>query len=205
MIHQDQIYHMFADTRMFFGIPNFWNVVTNLPFIVVAIYGLCRLKKINDVNEMTNKYVILIATLMIGLGSSYYHWNPNDNTLLWDRLPMAIVFMGIVAATLKRFYGSLVCLGIGSVLWWHFTGELLPYVIVQFGALLLVTIFDWKRLWAVIMMYAIAKVHEHFDHQIYQAFPLSGHSMKHLFAAAAILTYINLTMVARKYDDLRHE
>jgi hypothetical protein len=32
-IHQDQSYHYFADERSFFGVPNFWNVVSNLPFV----------------------------------------------------------------------------------------------------------------------------------------------------------------------------
>jgi hypothetical protein len=28
---------------------------------------------------------------LTGFGSSYYHWSPNDGTLFWDRLPMALV------------------------------------------------------------------------------------------------------------------
>ena len=38
---QDQAYHQFADQRELFGIPNFWNVVSNLPFAVGAV-GLLR-------------------------------------------------------------------------------------------------------------------------------------------------------------------
>src|SRR5215472_12695351 len=38
-IHQDPAYHHFADQRTLFGIPNFFNVVSNLPFLFVAIWG----------------------------------------------------------------------------------------------------------------------------------------------------------------------
>ena len=33
---QDQSHHQFADQRELFGIPNFWNVASNLPFIAVG-------------------------------------------------------------------------------------------------------------------------------------------------------------------------
>src|SRR5258708_13040684 len=39
---QDQAYHQFADQRELFGIPNFWNVVSNLPFVAVGAVGLLR-------------------------------------------------------------------------------------------------------------------------------------------------------------------
>ena len=38
-IPQDQGYHDFADHRTMFGIPNFWNVVSNLPFVAVGAVG----------------------------------------------------------------------------------------------------------------------------------------------------------------------
>ncbi len=33
-------YHEFADTRIFLGIPNFLNVISNIPFLLVGILGL---------------------------------------------------------------------------------------------------------------------------------------------------------------------
>ena len=39
-IAQDQSYHRFADERTLLGVPNFWNVVSNLPFIAVGAAGL---------------------------------------------------------------------------------------------------------------------------------------------------------------------
>ena len=39
-IVQDQNYHDFADQRTLFGIPHFWNVVSNIPFIGIGAAGL---------------------------------------------------------------------------------------------------------------------------------------------------------------------
>ena len=39
-IPQPQDYHQFADQKILLGIPNFWNVVSNLPFIAVGTMGL---------------------------------------------------------------------------------------------------------------------------------------------------------------------
>ena len=39
-ISQDQSYHDFADQRTLLGIPNFWNVVSNIPFIAIGAVGL---------------------------------------------------------------------------------------------------------------------------------------------------------------------
>ena len=44
-IPQDQSYHAFADDRTMVGIPNFLNVISNLPFLVVgynAGHGVSR-------------------------------------------------------------------------------------------------------------------------------------------------------------------
>ena len=39
-IGQDPAYHMFADRRTLAGVPHFWNVVSNLPFLFVGAYGV---------------------------------------------------------------------------------------------------------------------------------------------------------------------
>ena len=39
-IAQDPGYHLFKDQRTIFGVPNFWNVITNLPFLLVGVAGL---------------------------------------------------------------------------------------------------------------------------------------------------------------------
>jgi hypothetical protein len=39
-IVQNQNYHDFADQRTLFGIPHFWNVVSNIPFLGIGAAGL---------------------------------------------------------------------------------------------------------------------------------------------------------------------
>jgi len=81
-IPQYQDYHQFADQRAWLGISNFWNVTSNIPFIAVGAAGLWRFHKNPTI------VVIFSGILLTGFGSSFYHWNPNDSTLFWDRLPI---------------------------------------------------------------------------------------------------------------------
>ena len=84
-ITQDQSYHAFADTRTLLGIPNFWNVVSNLPFLAVGAAGLAFCRKDAAATAL------FVGVLLTGVGSSYYHVAPSDGTLFRDRLPMTIV------------------------------------------------------------------------------------------------------------------
>ena len=195
-IHQDQRYHLFADQRTILGIANFWNVVSNLPFAVVGILGLRAFR--DGVSRLMFAGVLLTA-----FGSAYYHYRPDDATLVWDRLPMTLVFMPLLAIVLDRWIGpvsntrgnqyrlaGLVLFGIGSVFWWQATDDLRPYVIAQFGPVLVlipafITDKRIRALWPVVAWYALAKVAETFDNQIYSALGLSGHTLKHLAGAAA--------------------
>src|SRR5215472_17342126 len=88
-IPQDQAYHLFADQRTLIGIPNFWNVVSNIPFVAVGALGLARYR--NNIATI----VLFLGVFMTGIGSAYYHWAPSDGTLFWDRLPMTVAFAAI--------------------------------------------------------------------------------------------------------------
>src|SRR5215471_21775390 len=90
-IQQDQSYHQFADQRTVFGIPNFWNVISNLPFLAVGAAGLRRFR--HDAATV----IFFLGGFLTGIGSSYYHWDPHDGTLFWDRLPMTLSFAAILA------------------------------------------------------------------------------------------------------------
>jgi len=191
-IVQDQAYHAFADQRTVFGIPNFWNVVSNLPFCIVGILGL-------RIFRGSAERVLFTGVLLICFGSAYYHLAPSDARLVWDRLPMTLTFMsflgliageGLGAQRRRRILASLVICGIASVVWWRATGDLRPYVLVQFGsmaALVPGACFSKRmgKLWPVLVLYTLAKFAEHYDRGIYSALPVSGHTLKHLFAALA--------------------
>src|SRR5262252_2860766 len=124
-IPQDQSYHAFADARPALGIPNFWNVVSNLPFVAVGAAGLALFRKDAPATALFTGF------LLTGFGSAYYHVAPDDGTLFWDRLPMTISFMALLAGALGERFGEaagrralwpLLALGAASLLWWRWTG-----------------------------------------------------------------------------------
>ena len=132
---QDQAYHQFADQRELFGIPNFWNVVSNLPFIAVGLAGLLRCRR--DATTL----VLFTGLFLTGFGSAYYHLNPSDNTLFWDRLPMTICFAAILAAVVEERVDAraaamllppMLAIGIFSLLLWRWTDDLRLYAWAQF-------------------------------------------------------------------------
>ena len=206
-ISQDQGYHQFADQRTIFGIPNFWNVVSNLPFLAVGAAGLRRFRDDPAV------VVFFLGVLLTGIGSSYYHWDPNDGTLFWDRLPMTLSFAAILALVVKERMSATIgtillwpalAIGIFSLLLWRWTDDLRLYFWVQFfPGLAVLSLFLWcpprytgTHWWiAAGALYALAKLFEFTDQAIYSTgYLISGHTLKHLAAAAAcfaILQYFS--------------
>jgi len=209
-IAQDPTYHDFADQRMFFGIPHFSDVVSNLPFIIFGILGVFSLSfnKIlcfRDVVERKAYWFFFIGSILVGLGSGYYHWNPDNATLVYDRWPMTLAFMSIFSAVLNERV-SLRCapllwfflpLGCVSVFYWHVVGDLRFYYFVQFFPLacivLMMSLFPSPYtkacyLWWSFASYAFAKVLEILDKPIFALTDgiVSGHTLKHLFAALSI-------------------
>jgi hypothetical protein len=198
-IPQDPAYHHFADTRGWLGIPNFLNVVSNLTFLLVGVVGL-RLRP----RELWPYRVCFAGVLLTAFGSAWYHANPNNETLVWDRLPMAIGFMGLLSALVAErvsfragmiLLTPLCALGIGSVIYWRLTDDLRLYGLVQFGPALLIPAlillfparYTHTSYWFRIAgWYTAAKFLEHFDRQIFAAGgAISGHTLKHLAAAWA--------------------
>lgn len=182
-LHQDQSYHSFADRRTLLGIPNFWDVISNLPFLVVGLMGLFVFR------DFATR-ILFLGIFCTAFGSAYYHLRPDDARLFWDRLPMTVAFMSLFALAIKQrgLVVPLVIVGIASIVWWRLTGNLWPYGLVQFGslaALLVIAFRSEPGLWPVIGFYGLSKVTEYFDKQIYSVFPLSGHTLKHLLAGVA--------------------
>lgn len=221
-IPQDPAYHRFADRETHFGIPNFWNVATNLPFLWVGLAGIRELNRNAPavVPEFRVGYLVFfIGIALTGLGSGYYHLAPDNDRLVWDRLPMAIAFMALVAVIVAEYLSAeaaqallwpLLFLGAVSVFHWHLTetegrGDLRLYGLVQFLSLLWVTsvllLFRPRftgvaYYWASLATYGAAKLAEWLDEPIFRGFPWSGHSLKHLLAGAGL--YCILRAVRRR-------
>ena len=209
-ILQDQDYHQFADVRALFGIPNVWNVISNLPFIVIGAVGLAQCR------DDAATVIIFFGILLTGFGSSYYHWSPNDDTLFWDRLPMVLAFMAILANVVAERVSAkagaillwpLLAIGVFSLLVWRWNGDLRLYGWVQFFPLLALPLmflllppkYTGTLYWIVAAaLYALAKVLEHFDDAIYSiGHFVSGHTLKHLVAAAACLVVLRYFQTRR--------
>jgi len=197
-IPQDQAYHLFADQRTLLGIPNFWNVVSNIPFLVVGAVGLARFR------DDAATVVLFLGFVLTGIGSAYYHWAPSDGTLFWDRLPMTLSFAAIFSIIAQervgRTVGSILlwpmlAIGVASLLVWLWTDDLRLYFWDQFfPGVVLMALFSLYPArythaynWLIAAgLYALAKLFEFTDDPIYSLGNLlSGHTLKHLSAAAA--------------------
>ncbi len=212
-IPQPLTYHDFADHRSWLGIPNFGNVISNIPFAVFGVMGLVFLLrpssngKFTDTGERWPYVFFFLGLFLTAFGSGYYHAHPNNASLLWDRLPMTIAFTGLIAALIAERISlsagmqslvPLLLLGVSSPIQWYWTelhgrGDLRFYAAVQLCAVLSLPLFliffppRYTRssdLAVVAGFYALAKLLETFDRQIFAAGHLvSGHTLKHLAAA----------------------
>ena len=219
-IAQDPSYHHFADTRSLWGITNFYNVVSNAAFLIAGLIGLRFLQQqrrtghpLSFLNWQERRpYLILfIAVAITCFGSAFYHLNPNDAHLVWDRLPMTFGFVSLFVAIIMeridaesgfRLLTPLVILRVASVLYWYWGdrvggGDLRLYVDVQFYPLLAIPLLsalfpsrytEGKQIFIVIFLYGLAKLFEVLDKPIFALFNchISGHTLKHVVAALAI-------------------
>ncbi|MFI1772089.1 ceramidase domain-containing protein [Thalassobellus citreus] len=202
-IQQSQTYHHFSDNNAFFYIPNFWNVISNIPFVIIGFLGLYKLKGIKKENLQYASF--FIGVILVGFGSGYYHLNPNDTSLVWDRLPMTIVFMSLVSIIISEFISykkgryllfPMLVLGILSIVYWIVFNDLRPYVIIQFYPMLAIPIIliFFKSMynktfgyWLLLFTYIIAKFFEYFDSEIFTFLGVvSRHSLKHIISAFGI-------------------
>ena len=211
-IAQDPLYHVFADQRPMVGVPNFMNVMSNLPFLIVGILGWRIIASNAETVTPATRLAWIVFFFGISLtafGSGYFHLEPNNDTLVWDRIPMTIGFMSLVSIIISEYFSPqlgkrlllpLLFVGIGSVVYWAHTeslgtGDLRPYAIVQFLPMLLIplTIILYKTrsdlgryVWWMIGFYVAAKVAEQLDDNLYSfGTAMSGHTLKHLLASLA--------------------
>jgi hypothetical protein len=207
------------------SVPSFWNVFSNIGYLIVGVHGLTRTKRLAS-RELLQGYVTFcVAVALVALGSAYYHYAPSTQALVWDRLPMSIAFMALLSLTLGERVSwklarvalwPLVLVGIASVLYWAWTeeqsaGDLRPYGLVQFLTLALIPLLlllfpgngrSTRWLWLTLAGYGLAKVAEQLDEPIYDALGLSGHSLKHFVSSIAVLFAV-FALLAMKPRDRR--
>ncbi len=213
-VAQPAHYNDFADQSVLFGIPHARDVLSNLGFAMVATWGWVRLRPNRDHAALARGWygyrLFLIGLLLTAVGSGYYHLAPDNERLVWDRLPIGLAAVGLLAAVRaetrsdthpSRYAAILTVLAILSVGWWHYTdspqqpGDLRPYLLLQ--ALPLVLVPLWQaiygaphrdRIWfgVAVLLYVLAKLAEVWDHELLATLGwISGHTLKHLLATAA--------------------
>ncbi len=216
-IEQYQPYHNFADNRTFFGIPNFFDVSSNLLFFIVGMIG-----SVFAITHLSSEARYSWTTMFAGVtivsfGSGYYHWNPNDAALVWDRLPMMIGFMGLFSAVLTEFVNPkiekfllvpAVVIGMLSVLYWRYTDDLRIYIYLQSVTFLAITavllMYKGRYTLGRYLLYAfglfmLSKFTELSDRELYSVNYglLSGHTLKHILSALAVY-YLYLMLKRRE-------
>jgi len=211
-VPQDPNYHAFADQAALLGIPNLLNVASNLPFLIVGVLGWQLILRHEQTVTPATRIAWLVfffGIMLTAFGSGYFHLNPNNDTLFWDRLPMTIGFMSLISIIIAEYFSEktgrlsllpLLLIGIGSVIYWAHSetlgrGDLRPYAVVQFLPMLLIPLIivlyrtrsDLGRyIWWMIAFYVAAKLAEQLDDVLYAAGNLvSGHTVKHLLASLA--------------------
>lgn len=222
-IPQNLAYHNFADTRPLFGVPNFFNVLSNLLFLLVGFPGILFCIRDRQTGSPWSWIVFFVAVTSVSFGSGYYHLAPDNGTLVWDRLPMAVAFMGLFVGLLGEYVKPgvervvllpFVLLGIGSVVHWHFLDDLRFYGWIQFFPLLCLPVmvvvfkspFTHQRFYVYALgFYALAKLAEVYDEAVFSTTlgHLSGHSLKHLLAAVAPFFILLMFRKRKKIRDLK--
>jgi len=213
-------YHDFADHREVAGIANFLDVTSNLGFLIVAVVGLAivfhRDTPFAHPAERWPYAVFFIGMLLTALGSAYYHLAPDNERLFWDRLPMTVAFMSLIAAQIAErvslrigllLLTPMVLLGVATVVYWLASeragaGNVVPYAVLQAYAMVALLLMTWGlpsrytrggELYWVFAGYVLAKAFETFDREVL-AFGhlISGHTLKHLAAALAGLVVCHM-------------
>ncbi len=204
-IPQDQAYHSFADQRSFFGLPNFFDIFSNIFFFIPGILGI-RLCMAKNAQFNISWKLFFLSVCLVAPGSVFYHYGPNDFAMIWDRLPMTLAFTSLTVAILTDTFHwkyetplliALPLVGAYSILHWQIFNDLRPYAWVQLTPIICVLLLAClykkngltpKYLFLTFFFYSAAKLTENFDLQIFQFTNLcfSGHSIKHILAAAAV-------------------
>ena len=147
-VAQDTKYHQFADQRTWLGVPRAADVLSNLAFVAVGLFGAITLlspPRLPLRNATTTSlWCVAAGFVLTGIGSAWYHLQPNDATLVWDRLPMTLVLAGVISAAIAERVGEnvaiaalavLIVAGVVSVMYWRSSGNLTPYAVLQFGGI----------------------------------------------------------------------
>lgn len=216
-IYQPASYINFADQRSFnwriYTIPNFLDTLTNIPYTIFGLIGLCYFYTHKNLNFVkAEKILILISLLgfvLTGFASSYFHLQLTPFSLFIDRLGMSIIFIGLIGLIINYNFSinyTLITLPIISIFiilsnyYWLITNNIAPWSLAQTLGIIIILGHCFKKnnhrifinfIW-IIGLYLISKLFEFGDEFFYKLTfeTISGHSLKHLISAFAALPII---------------
>ena len=220
-------YHAFADQRALFGIPHAADVLSNLPFGLIGLWAWWASRGLPRSDASIAWSVFAMALIGTAVGSAAYHWAPTNASLAFDRLPIAWACAALTCAFLAErldarwarpatLAAALAIASASVALWWWSESsgrsDLRAYLFVQFLPMLLVPAGLLLRLprrspaavadggwWGVLGGYVLAKAFEMADHAVLEQFgAVSGHTLKHLTAAAAAAWLLHAAWRAAK-------
>jgi len=225
-IAQPLDYHEFADRRMWLGMVNGLNVMSNAGFLIVGLIGLAYALRLwrQRANASVLPYTVMyLGVVLTAFGSGYYHLAPDNESLVWDRLAMITVFAGFTCSAVGELVSRrladglltpLLVAGAASVWYWIYTervgvGDVRWYVLLQFLPMvvvpMLLVLYPRPARYAryLVMMfvfYSTSKLFEFLDAQVYAWLGVvSGHTLKHLAATAAVACLLPI-LHARHYS-----
>lgn len=163
----------FADERDWFGLPHAMDVLSNLPFAALGVWGLRWLhwhdqahEHVQDavplhhavaqppVNLLDCAWMFFAGLVITAAGSAFYHLQPDALRLAADRAGMTVAFAGLIGcAVCERvsaragWPAAWFVLGAGllAVAVCQETGNVMPWALVQFGGMLLVLVLALVR------------------------------------------------------------
>jgi hypothetical protein len=218
---QSRTYNELADQSILCGLHHAGDVLSNIAFLIVGLWGWAILHPLRNHPALSRGWhgyrLFLLGLILAALASAFYHLAPDNQRLVLDPLSIALICAGLLAAVRAETHPSantvrdalvLTLIAVLSVAWWQFTdgprgqGDMRPYVLLQASPFLLVPLWQANgaatrrdRMWfgVALALYVIAKTAELFDQEIQAALGfVSGHTLKHLFAAAAAAVLIGV-------------
>jgi thiamine transporter ThiT len=215
--------HPFVDARVLWGIPNALDVLSNVCFIGMGVWGFFALRRAPAVPVATRQAatVFFSGLLLTCLSSSFYHWGPDAWGLAVDRAGMAVAFAGVLGlAAAERVsqraapwvWGSVLAAGMLAIMLNFAAGAVAPWAVVQFGGMGVVLWAATQRAqsgamgirWTMLIaIYVVAKLLELGDEAVFHASQeiISGHSLKHMAASLAAWPVIHALRHNAKQGD----
>jgi hypothetical membrane protein len=204
-------YHCFADDRSWLGLENAQNVLSNIVLLLVGAWGVLfvttRQGRLAAKKVWPHYFVFFMGVFLTAFGSAYYHYDPHNQSLVWDRLLMTIMFIGFITVVISELINHeaadtlllpLLFTGFASVILWIQSemagaGDLRFYGLVQFVPVILVVVMLilYKRpprflgaMVGLLIFFGLAKLFEKYDHEVFRMLNqvVGGHAIKHVCA-----------------------